>query len=210
MGKQSFREYIEEKTNSILQNPTDVESYRSAILNKLFGENKHIIYAYGNEFIQEAKTSKSEFLKTFAVSLESLFASDNIEDLGVAYQTLSKLAQINELNWGEYFVTLITKQEQIEKFRTDIKNKLFGKYVDEVNAYTKYLINNVSSHYEEFFNRVDIILNSNDINLLNKTYLDLVKEGKETGIDWGGFFDNIFFSYPVHDYMTDPEFSDGK
>ena len=184
MGKRSYREYREEKTNLELQNPTDVESYRTAILNKLFGENKHIIYAFGNEFIQETKASKSEFLKTFAVSLESLFASDNIDDLSVAYQTLSRLAQINELNWGEYFVTLITKQEQIEKFRTYIKNKLFGKYVDEVNLYTKYLVKNVAEVHEKFLAKVDIILNSKDINVLNKTYLDLVKEGKEFGIDW--------------------------
>jgi hypothetical protein len=53
-------------------------------------------------------------------------------------------------------------------------------------------------------------LNSKDINVLNKIYLDLVKESEEFGVDWGVVFDQIFFVYPVHEYMKDPEFADGK
>ena len=80
-----------------------------------------------------------------------------------------------------------------------------------VDSYTEDIFgNNESGCYDVGYFDMEKKNLIKDINVLNKTYIDLVKEGKETGIDWGDFFDNIFFSYPVHEYMKDPEFADGK
>ena len=108
MGKQSYKKYKEEEVSAILANPTDVESYRSAIMFKLFGLKKQIVYFYAKEIIQTLKKSSSEFQRIFATCLENIMTSDNIEDLKIPFETLSKLGQINDnIDWEEYFLSLL-------------------------------------------------------------------------------------------------------
>jgi hypothetical protein len=182
-----------------IQNPKNVESLRSSILYILFGNKMSMIEKFGKDTIEETINSKSEFASTFAKNLNIILNGSDIEEVRNAYLKLNKLGIINEIDWTGYFKCILSK---VNSLKLHLVNKYFGNSAMIVFRYgqnvIKILGNGYSLESSILLDSLNIILNSQDIEQLNKAN-ERLKIFTEKYGSCERYLDLLMYPIPYHE-----------